>query len=332
MKAKTISLLIVGIFMAISAKANPTFKILDGISNNNIKSTMERNVNDLIAFINQSAVDKKKKINMSTVTYITPRVRETLEKMWESSMMTFPDADIKSSCLRVGSTGYQVRGIPIDVMSADKDEERQELTIDFTTAGQISNVALAIDIHRYDAIMKKTESDVDYARKQVVVNFVEDFRTAYNKKDLQLIESVFSSDALIITGRVIQRAEPKDLAKNKLSSHVDVEYDVLNKKQYIDKLRRIFKNNKFINVKFSDVTVVRVPSRKSDVYGVFLKQDWHTSRYHDEGMLYLKITFEDKDFPLIQVRVWKPIRDGSGNIIISDPKEDFAKFLMDYEI
>ena len=106
---------------------------------------------------------------------------------------------------------------------------------------------------------------------------------------------------------------------------MDVEYDVLNKKQYIEKLRKIFKNNKFINVKFSDVTVVKIP-KKDDIYGVFLKQDWRTSRYHDEGLLYLKVDFSDRDFPMIQVR------DAQGNIIVADPKEDFSSFLMDYEI
>ncbi len=317
--------------MAVIAQANPTFRIIDGISNATTKAAMERNVNSLITLLNESAAGKKKKINMKEVTYVTPRVRETIEKMWESSMMQFPDADIKVSCLKVMSGGYQVRGLPLDVLSADKEEVRQELTIDFLLSGQISNVAIAIDMHRYDVIMKKNESDIDYARKQAVVNFVEDFRTAYNKKDIELIENVFSSNALIITGRVVTRATSQDLARHKMSNYVDVEYDVLNKKQYIEKLKRIFKNNRFINVKFSDVTVVRIP-HKEDIYGVFLKQDWRTSRYHDEGLLYLKVDFSDRDFPMIQVRVWKPFRDAQGNIIIADPKEDFSSFLMDYEI
>ncbi len=331
MKARKISLLMMAMAMAVIVHANPTFRIIDGISNATTKAAMERNVNSLITLLNESAAGKKKKINMKEVTYVTPRVRETIEKMWESSMMQFPDADIKVSCLKVMSGGYQVRGLPLDVLSADKEEVRQELTIDFLLSGQISNVAIAIDMHRYDVIMKKNESDIDYARKQAVVNFVEDFRTAYNKKDIELIENVFSSNALIITGRVVTRATSQDLARHKMSNYVDVEYDVLNKKQYIEKLKRIFKNNRFINVKFSDVTVVRIP-HKEDIYGVFLKQDWRTSRYHDEGLLYLKVDFSDRDFPMIQVRVWKPFRDAQGNIIIADPKEDFSSFLMDYEI
>lgn len=324
-------MLMAALALTFSAQANPTFHILDGISNAATKATMERNVNNLIALLNSSAEGKKKKISLKEATYVTPRVRETIEKMWDSSMMRFPDADIKASCLRVMTGGFQVRGLPLDVLSADKEEERQELTLDFTTSGQISNVAIAIDIHRYDVIMKKNESDIDYARKQAVVNFVEDFRTAYNKKDLELIENVFSSNALIITGRIVTRATSQDLARHKKGNYVDVEYDVLNKKQYIEKLRKIFKNNKFINVKFSDVTVVKIP-KKDDIYGVFLKQDWRTSRYHDEGLLYLKVDFSDRDFPMIQVRVWKPFRDAQGNIIVADPKEDFSSFLMDYEI
>ena len=331
MKARTISILILTWVVFLTAKANPTFRIVDGIPDGSTKTAIEQNVNDLITFINRNADSKKKKLDMNAIPFASPRVKETLEHMWLSSMMKFPDADIAVSCLKVVTGGFQVRGIPLDILNADKDEERQELTIDFSNGGQINNVAIAIEMHRYDAIMSKKTSDLDYARKQAIVNFVEDFRTAYNKKDIDLIENVFSSNALIITGRIVTRATSKDLARNKMNNYVDVEYDVLNKKQYIDKLKRIFKNNKFINVKFSDVTVVKLPG-KEDIYGVYLKQDWHTSRYSDEGLLYLKVDFRDKDFPMIQVRVWKPFRDANGNIIIANPKEDFSSFMMDYDI
>ena len=94
--------------LTFSAQANPTFHILVGISNAATKATMERNVNNLIALLNSSAEGKKKKISLKEATYVTPRVRETIEKMWDSSMMRFPDADIKASCLRVMTGGFQV--------------------------------------------------------------------------------------------------------------------------------------------------------------------------------------------------------------------------------
>ena len=339
MKAGKISLLVLFIVSTLHVQANPSFKIVDGISNAATREVMEKNVNELITIINGAYVAKQKKLNLSQVAFISPVVKETLEKMWASSSMQFPDAEIKASCLQLKTgnlktKGYQVRGLPFDISLAEDGEQRQELTIDFSLMGKIENVAVAIDIHRYDAIMKKKiTSELDYARKQAVLNFVEDFRTAYNKKDIDLIESVFSSDALIITGRVITRATSKDLARNHMGNHVDVEYDVLNKKDYITKLRGIFKKNKFVNVKFSDIQVVRVPTRKDrEIYGVLLKQDWRTSRYSDEGLLFLKVDFADKDFPMIQVRVWKPLRDGNGNIIVTDANEDFAKFITDTEI
>lgn len=339
MKVRLFFFLILLATAAHHAYANPTFKIIDGISNATTKAVMENNVNELIATINKAYQDKQKKLNLSKLEFITPAVKNTLEKMWESSSMSFPDADIQASCLRLMTgkltvRGYQVRGVPFDIARADSEEARQELTIDFSMTGKIENVAVAIEVQRYDAIMKKKiTSELDYARKQTVLNFVEDFRTAYNKKDIDLIESVFSSDALIITGRVITRVAPKDLARNNLKSYVDVEYDVLNKQEYITKLRGIFKRNKYVSVKFSDIKVVKVPTRKDrEIYGVLLKQDWRTSRYSDEGLLYLKISFDNKDFPLIQVRVWKPLRDNNGNILVADPDKDFADYLMKYDI
>ena len=84
--------------------------------------------------------------------------------MWKASAMSCPPMDIRSRCLRT-SSGYQVRGIPIDLVEADPEESRQELTIDFTSDGKISGVSISIDLHRYEEIMAEKSSDLDYERR-----------------------------------------------------------------------------------------------------------------------------------------------------------------------
>jgi hypothetical protein len=86
------------------------------------------------------------------------------------------------------------------------------------------------------------------------------------------------------------------------------------KQEYLNNLQRVFKNTKYINVKFEDIEVVQHP-KYDDVYGVTLKQFWHTDRYSDEGYLFLMIDFRDADKPLIQVRTWQPYKNAEGQVV-----------------
>ncbi len=287
-----------------------TFFIKDGIDNPNLKAKMEHNVNAMIAAFKTAVIEKKKPKLPSSI--FTDDVEDRIEEMWKTSAMNFPIVEIKSRCLNT-STGYQVRGIPVDVLEADKDEERQELTVDFQRDGRISNVSIAIEMNRYEMIMSKRSSDLDYERRQMIVDFVENFRTAYNRKDLKMLNSVFSDKALIVTGKVVREKPNSDITKMTLNNN-RVVYIKQTKQEYMQRLQRIFKLSKYVNVKFEDIEVTQHP-KYDDIYGVNLKQYWHTSRYKDVGYLFLMIDFRDPDNPLIQVRTWQPDKDDKGNVV-----------------
>ena len=52
MKVGKISLLVLFIVLTLHVQANPSFKIIDGISNAATREVMEKNVNELITIIN----------------------------------------------------------------------------------------------------------------------------------------------------------------------------------------------------------------------------------------------------------------------------------------
>ncbi len=297
-----------------SAQGN-FFEIKDGISDEALKKTMETNVNELISSFKAAVIDNKKpKLSKDN---FTADVINDIQEMWKSSAMNFPITHLKSHCLNTPS-GFQVRGIPVDVLEADKDEQRQELTIDFLRNGMINGVSIAIEMNRYDMIMAEKKDDIDFARRQIIINFVENFRTAYNRKDLKYLNSVFSDAALIITGKVIKEKPNSDITKMTLNNN-RVVYIKQSKTEYLAKLQQIFKRAKFLNVKFEDVELVRHPKYK-DIYGVNLKQYWHTNYYQDVGYLFLMIDFRDPDNPIIHVRTWQPEKDDQGHVLTK--KED----------
>ena len=301
---------------ACTAWADGLFKIVEGISDNHLKTTMEANVNEMLSLFNTAASLHAKHVKLPKDKFTNEAVKE-IGLIWKGSAMVFPPVNIMSRCLKT-SNGFQVRGIPVDIEQADENEKRQELTIDFLNNGKISNVSIAIDMHRYEQIMAEKSSDIDYARRQVIVDFVENFRTAYNRKDIKLLNSVFSDKALIITGKVIYEKPNSDIDRMTLRNN-KVVYIKQTKQEYIQKLSSIFKMNKFVNVKFEDIDVVQHP-KYDDIYGVTLKQYWHTSHYSDEGYLFLMIDFRDANNPLIQVRTWQPYKNNVGQIVTK--KED----------
>ena len=297
-----------------AAQADGHFSIVDGLSDQQLKTVMENNVNELIKVFNTAARLEEENLKLSDIVFTNEAIKE-IGLMWENSMMMIPSVNIKSRCLRTNQ-GYQVRGIPVDVSEADENEKRQELTIDFTSKGAISNVSIAIDMHRYDELMAEKTSYLDYVRRQIIIDFVENFRTAYNRKDIKLLNSVYSDKALIITGKVVME-KPNSDTNSMLKTNVL--YVKQTKQEYLEKLTNIFKMNNFINVKFEDIDIVQHP-KYDDIYGVTLKQYWHTKRYSDEGFLFLMVDFRDADNPLIQVRTWQPYKNNAGQVITK--KED----------
>ena len=299
-------------FISLSqALATTSFKITDGEVDPNVKARMETNVKALLDAFRTAADNGEKTVKLSKDN-VSKTAIEEIKEIWKSSAMSCPPMNLNCRCLKT-SNGYQVRGIPVDILAADGDEARQELTINFDTEGTISNVAIAIEMNRYEELMAQKQSDLDYARRQIIVDFIENFRTAYNRKDNAMLNSVFSDKALIITGRVVKEKPNSDLTRLTLNNN-RVVYIKQTKQEYLTKLAQVFKTVKFINVKFSDIEIVEHPKFDS-IYGVTLKQSWRTDRYHDEGYLFLMIDFRDSDNPLIQVSTWQPYKDAAGNIV-----------------
>ena len=122
------------------------------------------------------------------------------------------------------------------------------------------------------------------------------------------MNKIFSDDALIITGSVVQ-TKPNDLGR----SNQKVVYNRQNKQQYLANLRRAFARNKYIEVKFDEIgkgegacDVVTQSRNNPDFYGVRLRQEWRSSNYSDDGYVFLLWDFRDESNPVIHVRTWQP--------------------------
>lgn len=277
--------------------------ITDGMSDLGLRAKIESNASVLISSFNKTVIEGKSKPNLN-LNCCTESAKKDILAMWKSSAISCPVSQVNEKCLTLSAGGYQIRNIAVTMMGAPLDKQEQEIVLNFAPDGRVDNVMVAIEENKYVDVIGANISVEDFARRQVIVDFVENFRTAYNRKDLAFLNTVFSNDALIITGKVIKIKPKSDAALQSLGSEKIV-YQTQSKEKYLSGLKKCFSQTKYLNITFSDLEVVRHP-RYDNIYGVTLKQDWKSSVYSDIGYVFLMIDFKDETQPCIQVRTWQP--------------------------
>lgn len=279
--------------------------INDGISNPQLKQRMEQAVSAVMTEVNRSYDAKVERLQMPS-QYMSAEALNDLNRLWANDRFRCVEGEVVERCLTTRD-GYQIRGIPLIVRAARGGEDLgyQEAVFCFDGRGVISNVFYTIAPEIYSRLrieqMSKSRNEVtDIRDRMMILEYVEHFRTAYNQKDLQFLNQVFSEDALIITGRVIKTRKSEVVPTGS-----KIVYTTQTKRQYLENLARAFRSNSYIKVAFDDVKIVEHPTIYG-IYGVTVHQRWNSSRYSDEGYVFMMWDFRNPDLPQIHVRTWQP--------------------------
>lgn len=288
--------------IALVANAQVEVEIIDGIDNSALKSKIEQVASDFLSEAS-SAYKQDRALNLSGL--VNDDAEISIEMLWENVHFQPEDQYIGETLLN-SNNGYQIRNIPLQIKPQDAgtNTDYKEAVINFDLNGNISSVYFSIEKNTYKQIMEKGIQLDDMSRRMEILDYVERFRTSYNQKDLSFLNQVFSDDALIISGKVIQ-TNP-NMSDGMALALPKVKYTKQNKKQYLAKLQRIFRNTRYINVAFDDVQIKRHGSNPN-IYGVRVVQHWNTSFYSDEGYVFMVWDFTDPNHPQIHVRTWQPM-------------------------
>lgn len=320
---KRLLFMVVALVATISVQAdNVSFTVSDGIDNAPIKSKIESGVSRMLSEIN-AAQEARRSLNFSAMGNIGTRVQQSMAMLWENCPFMCTDEEIIEHCITTGS-GYQVRNIPLMMKPTGErdfnEDEYQEAVISFDKQGNVESFYLSISMNLYMNVIKSNLELTDLRRRQLILDYVEQFRTAYNQKDINFLNQVFSDDALIITGKVITTKHAEGFTSQK------IQYNKQSKEQYIKNLRGVFARNSYIKVTFDEIEVMRHPVN-ANFYGVTLLQGWTSGRYHDDGYLFLLWDFTNEDAPQIHVRTWQPDKIGGKPL----PKDEVFS-LSDFDI
>lgn len=199
------------------------------------------------------------------------------------------------------------RGIPISLKYRGGHRENETIVFRFTGDGLCESVAYALTDRAEEDIFKQNKWDLD--ARYAILRFMEDYQTAFSLKRLGYIESIFSDDAIIITGKKTGRGNVRKTGDGKfidLSS--EYSFKRQSKDEYIDNLRRDFTNKNYIKLTFEDNEIMHQSSNldiAQNIYWIEIKQFYSSSGYNDVGYLSLQIDMSSED-PKIKVRTWQP--------------------------
>ena len=180
---------------------------------------------------------------------------------------------------------------------------------------KIESVAFALTQRAENDIMNAAASWPEVSR-WAILNFMEDYQTAFALKRIDYINSIFSDDALIITGTILKKLNNAERAFDRsksldLGGPKDIAYSQLSKTEYIDRLRKIFNTREYVHLQFEDnvTRMIDLPAingiNKGAAFGIEIKQRYESTSYSDDG--YLTMVFDTRGkLPIIHVRLWQP--------------------------
>ena len=178
----------------------------------------------------------------------------------------------------------------------------------FDKSGKIDNITFGLgDAAETDILYKGAWAET--ARK-AIMEFLENYKTAYALKRLDYIETIFDDDAAIIIGNVATRLVENKVSDGNISFKNDkiIRHNRYTKDQYIKHLRSCFASNEFINIRFANNDVIKL-GKGGETYAIQISQDYYSSKYGDKGYLFLMVDINNPKNPLIRLRTWQPEKD-----------------------
>lgn len=206
------------------------------------------------------------------------------------------------------------RSVPMNFTFSKNRKFVEDVVFVFNEGGLIDNVSFSLGKVATNDILGNAEG-WSVEAKNVLINFLETYKTAYGLKRADYLNSIFADDALIITGKVVTKSTRK--LDGMYSNNRYIKLNKQSKKQYIENLRRMFKSREYVNIKFANNDVKKM-GKGGEVYSIQIKQDFFSDTYGDSGYLFILVDLNKPDEPTIRVRAWQEFPDPEWGIFGPD--------------
>lgn len=184
----------------------------------------------------------------------------------------------------------------------------EDVAFTFTPDGKIDNVSFGLGKIATNDILCKEAPEWSNEARELLMEFLENYKTAYSLERLEYLRDIFSDDAVIIVGNVAKR-KSNTQAENDISikGQEIIRYNRYTKDTYISHLDQVFRRNEFINIRFTNNDVQKLTKfADKELYAIQIGQEYKSSLYADMGYLFLLVDMTNPTEPIIKVRTWQP--------------------------
>ncbi len=208
-----------------------------------------------------------------------------------------------------------VRGLQMSLTYNSRGRKKsfvEDVVFTFNADKKIENVTFGLgQVATNDILCKHPKWNNE--TKELLMEFLENYKTAYCMKDSVYIRQIFADDAVIIIGNVAQKA-PSNGSNGfnrehaiSLKGQEVIRYNRYTKEQYLTNLRKCFDRNEFINLHFTNNEIQPLEKfQDKELFGIQIGQEYTSSTYSDVGYLFLLTDLTDHKLPQIKVRTWQP--------------------------
>ena len=306
MKYIILLLLFVALMMDSNSQVTKvSFIVNGGIEDELLKQKIENNTTKLLLKLNE-AFTNGVEIPQLDEKIITSSGIEKILGLWKDNHFYCSADKITENVLQKDNS-YQIRNFPFIFGNSDKFD----VVLEYLPDGRIDDFYIGLEAHQYKTVLDNT-SVIDRTRREIILNFLENFRTSYIKKDIDYIEKLYSDKALIIIGKILK---PENISTDQIQPTLtknQIAYQVLTKKEYITRLRSVFSSINYLRLDFKNIEVVK-HRKYPNFYGIMLQQTWDTQKYKDDGLLFLLVQFKGNEDPIIWVRTWQDAKNTPAN-------------------
>lgn len=204
-----------------------------------------------------------------------------------------------------------VRGIKMSFSFSGRRKKTfvEEVSLTFNAENKIDNVAFGLGKCAEEGIFN-SRAQWSYDVREIIVSFMENYKTAYSLERIDYLNDIFADDALIIVGNVVRRSTSR---LRNLDGQISINgqnlisYNRYTKDGYINHLRKCFYRNDFINLKFTNHEIQWLEKfDDKKLFAINIRQQYNSSTYADDGYLFLLVDMTNAEEPLIQIRTWQP--------------------------
>ena len=287
--------------------ASQTFASIEKASNASVTSSLQKLDNDKSV---KTTMDKViSAITMKSYTdaqnYFTPDgldMFNRLIKYGNAKIVGTPSYSVYKNSNRI-----VVRSIPMSFSFKNGSKKFvEDVVFTFNETGKIESLAFGLDdIATRDVLTKQAWPE--HAR-MAIIEFLENYKTAFALERLDYIRTIFDENAVIIVGK-LAKATTAVSPENQMSYNNNIIIRTrYTKEQYLKNLERCFDSNEFVNIRFANNDIIKA-GKGGEIYGIQIKQDYYSTNYGDTGYLFLLVDLNDPQAPMIKVRTWQPEPD-----------------------